>query len=307
MSGAKLRELPPNDTLSLRDVAPRNSFVAVRTRDGKAGWVGELFLRDLHGVTAPINTIETTANGSAFVSIDPTWEKDSVVSVSIKVKGGSQTCKPAGDGTDDGTNVRKNRADIPTHSFLVDLDAIRRLPDTALWKYTKRTWMASDSSLVIPYEGIPVTAEGYFRAVKPQATSKPTNGKTVGEAPNCHSWAEADTDWHIALVASPTENEERAVVVEPTPRTKRRNPGWTVQAAKSLVLAEGSPSQKVRVSGFLMLDPVHPTHIRGGCASHPNCHAKKFFRATLWEIHPVTRIEVLRTGTWVNLNDLPIP
>lgn len=313
MSGAKLRELPPNDTLSLRNLPSRNSFVAVRTKDGKAGWVGELYLRDLHAIAAVAAvSIQTDADGRAFGAIDPAWAKPPLRRANIRVKGGSETCRPEGDGTDDGTNVNKNRADIPTNAFLVTVDAIRALPDTALWRHTGRTWNAADSALVIPFEGTPISVEGYFEIVKPQSSSPPTGNNRVGESPNCHSWAEADTDWHIALVADPSETEDRAVVVEPTPRTKRSNPGWTPAAAKALAVRRSPSSprneagaQRVRVTGFLMLDPVHPTHIRGGCAIYPNCHATKFFRATLWEVHPVTRIEVLTNSQWIDLNQMP--
>ena len=315
MSGAKLRELPPNDTLTLRDVPSRNSFVAVRTADGKAGWVGGLFLRDLHAIAPAASvSIQTAPNGQPFSEIVLGWEKPPLERADIRVKGGSEVCPPEGDGTDDGTNTHKNRADVPTKSFLVTLDAIRALPDTALWRHTDRSWDSADSALVLPYDGIPVTVEGYFEIVKPQSSSPPTANKRVGESPNCHSWAEADTDWHMALVADPSETEDKAVVVEPTPRTKRRNAGWAPAAAMGLAVrrSAGSPrnengAPRVRVTGFLMLDPVHPTHIKGGCAIYPNCHATKFFRATLWEVHPVTRIEVFQNNVWVDMNNIAPP
>ena len=180
----------------------------------------------------------------------------------ITVQGGAISCGPHGDGADDGTNSHKNRADVPVAPHAVTLDAIRALPDTALWRWTNRQhWTAADSGLVLPYEGIPVTVEGYLEIVKPQSGQAPAPGKTVGESPNCHSWAERDTDWHMALVADPSEPEERAVVVEPTPR------------------------------------------IRGHCTG--SCTATSFYRATLWEVHPVTRIEVLRNGSWVELGASP--
>lgn len=312
-SGAKLRALPANDTLSRRDLPPRNAFLPVRTKDGKAGWVGELYLRDLHVAVASSATgIEVDLNGVAFTQIDSDWDKPPLgrSNIRVSVKGRSKLCHPEGDANpDDGTNVNKNRSDIPSKSYLVTVDAIRALPDTALWRFTKRTqWKQSDSALVLPYEGIPVTVEGFFEVVKPQSGG--------GESTNCHASAEKDTDWHMALVSDPGEREERAVVVEPTPRTKRHNAGWKPAAAKALAVRHSdSPNAprfeaeaaKVRVTGFLMLDPFHPRHIKGGCAVSPNCHETKFFRATLWEVHPVTRIEVFRNNTWVNLNKLPPP
>src|SRR5437763_7534097 len=46
-TGAKIRVLPPGETLSVRTVEPRSGFVPVRTSDGKAGWIGEATVRDL--------------------------------------------------------------------------------------------------------------------------------------------------------------------------------------------------------------------------------------------------------------------
>ena len=311
MSGAKLRVLHPSDTLNKRTVPPRVGWLPVRTQDGLAGWVSEPKLRDIHKIAAASETTVTPIMpGSPATRIDPAWTKPTIDTASIRVRGNTATCGPFGDGVDDGTNFHKNRVDLPTVSHAVRVDAIRSLPDTALWRFTNRKhWTSADSSLVVPYEGIPVTVEGYFEIVKAQATSAPTGTKRVGESPNCHSWAEEDTDWHMALVADPSEAEDRAVVVEPTPRTKRNNVGWTPATAQALAVRRtpSSPrneaaAARVRVTGFLMLDPVHPAHIRGKCKS--GCDAKRFFRATLWEVHPVTRIEVLRNGVWVDLNDL---
>src|SRR5512140_1411911 len=70
MSGAKLRTLPPNDTLSKRTVAPRAGWVPVRTLDGLAGWVGEPRLRDLHHTADDSGTTVTVPPGSPAARID---------------------------------------------------------------------------------------------------------------------------------------------------------------------------------------------------------------------------------------------
>jgi hypothetical protein len=41
----------------------------------------------------------------------------------------------------------------------------------------------------------------------------------------------------------------------------------------------------VRISGWLLLDPVHKGHLG-------------VYRSTLWEIHPITKIEVFKNGQW---------
>lgn len=101
---------------------------------------------------------------------------------------------------------------------------------------TRVSWTAADRVFVFPYEGTPLTVAGYFEVVRPQRASAPTGNQRVGESTNCHAWAEVDTDWHIALVADPSETEDQAVVIEPTPRFKRRNTGWTVTKAQSIAV-----------------------------------------------------------------------
>jgi hypothetical protein len=48
-----------------------------------------------------------------------------------------------------------------------------------------------------------------------------------------------------------------------------------------------------------------PEHIRGGCQLL-SCSATTFYRATLWEIHPVTRIQVRQGNAWVDLKDIDL-
>jgi hypothetical protein len=78
------------------------------------------------------------------------------------------------------------------------------------------------------------------------------------------------------------------VVIETTPRVRRRHPAWTVARLRPWVDADSA----VRISGWLMLDPEHRNHLNK-------------YRGTLWEIHPILRIEVQRDSTWVSLDKLP--
>jgi hypothetical protein len=57
----------------------------------------------------------------------------------------------------------------------------------------------------------------------------------------------------------------------------------------------------VRISGWLMYDPEHFAQTSNYDPAHPSGGVK--VRATLWEVHPVTRIEVFdpATGQWRSL------
>lgn len=83
------------------------------------------------------------------------------------------------------------------------------------------------------------------------------------------------------------KSENRAIIAETTPRIRQQHPNWTT-AKLAQWKGNGSP---VRLSGWLMLDPEHPDEV----GRH---------RGTIWEIHPVTKIEVQQNGAWVDLDTL---
>lgn len=76
-----------------------------------------------------------------------------------------------------------------------------------------------------------------------------------------------------------------AIVVETTPRIRTSHPNWTTGG-----LGQYATNQtQVRISGWLMFDPDHPGHLGK-------------YRTTLWEIHPITKIEAFVNGQWVDLD-----
>ena len=186
-----------------------------------------------------------TNDGAPFTAIDSTWKKPARKTSVIRVLNNTVRCGALGDGYDPETYRRKNRSDAPTRTYLVTVDAIRDLDDQPLWSRgrTRKNWKAADRAGVHPYEGTPVTVEGYFEIVK----------KGSPEGTNCDGSVEDDTDWHIALVADPSEREEESVVIEPTPRFKR-TAGWTIPKASSIAVREKAssprrPANAVRVRG----------------------------------------------------------
>ena len=98
----------------------------------------------------------------------------------------------------------------------------------------------------------------------------------------------ADVDWHMYLTVAAGQGEASAVIVETTPRVRTSHPNWTVQRLAPWS-GTGIP---VRISGWLMLDP-----------EHANMVGK--YRGTIWEIHPITKIEVSQDNQWVDLDQLP--
>ena len=78
------------------------------------------------------------------------------------------------------------------------------------------------------------------------------------------------------------------MVVEASPRLREQHTQWTTTALRQLV---GTNTQ-VRIRGWLMFDQMNPEQV--------NQH-----RITLWEIHPITRLERQRSdSSWATLDTL---
>ena len=160
-------------------------------------------------------------------------------------------------------NRLKNRVDEGEY-VPVAFDSIANLP----WpKSVERQpahdkWPAADLGEVARYEGVPVSVEGYLAGAKQEGP----------ESPNCHGDDAQFRDFHIWLV-------------EVTPRVRANHPNWRTDLLGQIFKKD----QRVRVSGWLMLDPEHPDQVGKT-------------RGTIWEIHPVMQIEVNQAGQWTPLD-----
>lgn len=171
-------------------------------------------------------------------------------------------------------------------------------------------------------EGNIVTVIAYLYFVSD--TGKGANGPAGGETTNCKLQLPDSYDYHIGLgfdpalaqsirankpqpiMGSPVKMDKTSVVAEMTPHTRR--PKWTAARIKSL------QGQQVKVVGQLMLDNLHwnVNHDCGFPNAKPSC-----WRATVWEVHPVTQFYVCNLGAgavcdasspanaWKSLDDLP--
>jgi hypothetical protein len=121
------------------------------------------------------------------------------------------------------------------------------------------------------------------------------------EQTNCGApaTARADVDWHSYLVEHPGDANRLSVIAEMTPRTRPAH-HWTFAGLHALA---GS-STRVRLTGWLLLDPEHFNNVTG-YVSPQGVPATNVWRVTIWELHPVTRIEVCQVGHWVDLDGGP--
>ena len=129
---------------------------------------------------------------------------------------------------------------------------------------------------------IAVTIEGYIFNVKSGGS----------ETCNCTTKVERYKDIHIEIV--PDENntaENKRVIVELTPRLKRMIfDQLGIHSITTLNLKHAILNKRVRIKGWLFFDEEH---LQNAYNTDPDDTANDNWRATCWEIHPITSIEIL--------------
>ncbi len=99
------------------------------------------------------------------------------------------------------------------------------------------------------------------------------------EAANCF----CRRDIHIMLATRPDAPPREQVVLEVTPRMETTKE-WTLETLKRELTG-----RRVRFEGWLFLDALHAGESENTAPGRPNN-----WRATAWEIHPITKIELLK-------------
>lgn len=185
-------------------------------------------------------------------------------------------CPPEGDGGDPDLNRLKNRVDDGQY-ISVPFEAVEQLEwPKAIERRRRADWPAGDAESVSRYEGLPLSLEGYL-----------ANAREEGpESPNCHGADASFRDFHIWLTKTAGEDRAQSIVVEMTPPIRAQHMHWTTTLLGHLV----RDKDRVRVSGWLMLDPEHPDQVGKT-------------RGTIWEIHPIMKFEVDQNGKWIALDD----
>jgi hypothetical protein len=114
-------------------------------------------------------------------------------------------------------------------------------------------------------------------------------GIEFGETCNCQSQKKNEVDTHIDLAMHPDAPSTQHVIVEITQRLrllkKMQDPpvDWSTEK-----IQEQFEGKWVEVTGWLLFDTEHVTQAENTQPGNP-----KNFRATCWELHPVTSIKRL--------------
>lgn len=278
-SNQPIRKLIPPDEVELIETSPVDGYYHVRTVDGdEEGWVWGKNIRIGLVSEAKSEVGMATLTASAVpTNISPSWEKPKPVTGTFT--SGTKTCGQTGSAPGNETNRLKNRVDVPTSYHKTSFAAVFGLPDLHVPK-DRSKWKQDDADEIAKFEGVSLTLTGYLVAIKPQDTGS-------GETTNCRWTKYSETDWHMALVEEPGQGEKLAVVVETTPRVRVKHKKWT-ETNLAPWLDSDLP---VRISGWLMFDPEHRNHMGK-------------YRNSMWEIHPITKIEVWKNDKWVDLDKL---
>lgn len=190
-------------------------------------------------------------------------------------------CPVTGSGGGDPTlNTQKNRSGNPTQVTnqvsVADLKALQTVPQSD--GTTRSNWPTDVEASIENQEEYSAIFTGYI--IKAIAEGK--------ESCNCESLAARDHDVHVYVSDTRRgRSVANAAIVEVTPRWRAVYPSWNAQNLQALATSH----TRVRVTGWLLYDQEHWNMIQ------------KRQRGTLWEIHPVTRIQVWDNGAWTELAD----
>lgn len=184
-------------------------------------------------------------------------------------------CPVHGSGGDPQVNTLKNRSTAPASVIPITVAGMKQLPvlpdSTAAMR---ANWSASARATIEPHEAQGVVFTGYILQV----------ARETAEPSNCGSTEPQNEDIELFLAQRPgTTDGQRIILGEITPRWRAAYTSW--RPANLRAVAKGN---RIRITGWLLYDQESFGETHGGTA-------------TPWEIEPITKVEVLRNGSWTNL------
>jgi hypothetical protein len=184
-------------------------------------------------------------------------------------------CPPWGHGGDVEADLLRNRIDPATHLHSFTAEQFLRLHWPGVVSRQRiymAQWSRTDRQQAFRYEGMAASLTGYLIAFDRLGPSEP-----------CNCLGKAGYDWHFWIAPSFKDSRKQAIIAEATPRIRARERGFSWQKFATLA----GQTKKVRLIGWVFLDNDH--------------RLDDSDRATLWEIHPVTRVQVQGKHGWVTV------
>jgi hypothetical protein len=192
----------------------------------------------------------------------------------------AQVCPPEGSGGDKTLNRLKNRAQAPSSYKEMTVEQYLKdfTPNLNTPKHRDK-FTSNQNSYIQPREKEGIALVGYILGAK----------QSGPESCNCND--QTRRDFHVWIGAKKPAStveanamRDASVVVEPTPSGQEAHTSWRLHNLQKLA----QQGAKVRISGWAMYDPEHPNEIGKT-------------RGTVWEVHPVFKIEVFNKGQWQEL------
>ena len=178
-------------------------------------------------------------------------------------------------GGDPDLNMQKNRSATASGGSPITVAQMDKLPTVPSSDgNTRADWPEDLYDAIAVQEQRAVVLTGYILHAKAE-------GK---ESCNCELTAARDHDVHVYVGDDAGDTTAQSAIVEVTPRWRAVHSTWTAQNLQQLA----TNGIEVRITGWLLYDQEHWAMIKQGQ------------RATLWEIHPVTKIEVQDQTGWVD-------
>ena len=165
-----------------------------------------------------------------------------------------------------------------TNPKLIAIDHLKNRSETPPTSLAALDWNVllkpGDDTARLETSGV-ATLTGYVAVVQPGGI----------ESCNCHAKDLPHRDTHIYVAQDAQHTlKSQCVVVEVTPRFRDLHPDWT-----SALLKKNLTGHIVTFTGWLLFDAEHKQN-----AVNTEPGNKKDWRATCWELHPVTGIEIVK-------------
>jgi hypothetical protein len=182
---------------------------------------------------------------------------------------------PQGIGGDSLLNIKKNRWFVPQEYTDMAIGDMINLPHdilTAIGSEERSKWTPADSAQAAVSEAKGIRVTGSFINVREEGNE------------SCNGNDSSYHDFHLWIADSSGKGESGSIIAEATPFWKEQFPKWQLSTLENLA----NSHTPVRISGWIMWDEDHPEYVGSS-------------RASLWEIHPMTKFEYFNGTSWVAL------
>lgn len=270
-SSARVATVREGAVVTLLPHGSRSGYLRVQTQDEDVGWIT---VRSAH----PLDPTELTTAATEHTTVqngDP---------VSLPSRGTTDIhvatadfdgCPLEGNPSPNGSefdqlqtlNRKKNRFEVPTNHDIDSAVTLAKMLEPSI----------DDSHRWADSKAAEITA--YVYRVIPGGRSETTN---------CRKTDPAHRDSHIELVLSLSDTEPvRRVIAEVTPRWRQAVLADQVDWSTA-TLQQSIQGKQVKIRGWMLFDSEHKSQ-----AENTNRGNESNWRATAWEIHPVSSIVVI--------------